>query len=361
MPQRSPIKDALKTIPQTLEASYRKVLDSIDSNDVILAREILMIICLSPILFDAQAVADMVELSFPEAIIEICTTSFVSLADEKVQLFHFSVQEFLVVLGESGQHHPCQFTAANGHRYLAEKTVDILLEQTEVHTQGDAKNNIPFVYAAKHWNTHVADAGGIDVLSPELQAKINRLFTESNVFFNWVRAADSDDRNMDNEWSKLLQECPPPIHRASSMGLVQPVDCLLAQGADPFQVFAYGIPSRSKKNIFTLAADKGQLDVLHTLLSKGLPLGRDFVKGIVSDLDYRKAGKIKLASILQTMWDHGLLRKQSDDGSDEIDEIFVIFTMLNQVSGKEIMDVFLDWEPRVSLPMTDNVIVAATC
>ncbi|KAJ5240460.1 uncharacterized protein N7469_002051 [Penicillium citrinum] len=61
------------------------------------------------------------------------------------------------------------------------------------------------------------------------------------------------------------------------------------------------------------------------------------------------------------MWDHGLLRRQSDDVSDEIDEIFFIYMMLNPVSSKELMDVFLDWEPRVSLPMTDNVILAATC
>lgn len=355
------IKYALKTIPQTLEASYRKVLESIDSNDVLLAREILMIICLSPILFDAQTVADMVELSFPEAIIEICTTSFVNMIDEKVQLSHFSVQEFLVVKEESSQHHPCQFSAANGHMYLAEKTLDILLEQTEILTQLDAKNNMPFLYAAKHWNTHVTDAGGINALSPELQTKINRLFSESNVYFNWVRAADSDDRNVDNEWSKLLQECQPPIHRASIMGLVQSVDYLLTQGADPLQVFAYGIFSGIEKDTFTLAASEGQLDVLHTLLNKGLPLERDVVKSIVGRLDYRTAGKVKLASLLETMWDRGLLRKHSADTTDEIDEAIAIFTMINQVSCKAMMDVFLSWEPRVSLPMTDDVILVATC
>lgn len=355
------IKDALKTIPQTLEATYRKVLDSIDSNDVVLAREIFMILCLSPILFDAQAVADMVELSFPEAIIEICTTSFLILADKKVQLSHFSVQEFLVVLGESSQHHPCQFSAANGHRYLAGKTVDILLEQTEVLTEVDAKNNLPFLYAAKHWNAHVTDAGGLDVLSPELQTKVNSLFTESNVFLNWVRAADSDDQNNDNEWSKLLEEFAPPIHRASSMGLVQPVDCLLAQGADPFQNFADRALSVSERNAFTLAAEKGQLDVLQILLKKGLQIEREIVADILSKINDRKASKIKLASILQTMWDHGLLRKQSDNISDEIDEKFIMYAMLNRLSGKEVMDVFLDWEPRVSLPMTDEVILITIC
>ncbi|KAJ5661097.1 uncharacterized protein N7484_000469 [Penicillium longicatenatum] len=180
--KESQIKEALKTIPQTLEDTYRKVLDNIDSDDEKTARDIFVVICLSSVLFDAQTVASMVELSFPEDIVKICTTSLKTILNENVQLAHFSVQGFLIVPEEGRQHHPCQFSITDGHRNLTGKSVDILLQQIEVLTQAGAEKNLPFLYAAKHWNTHMNAAGGIDQLSPDLQAKINRLFTGSNVY-----------------------------------------------------------------------------------------------------------------------------------------------------------------------------------
>ncbi|KAJ6006711.1 hypothetical protein N7451_004655 [Penicillium sp. IBT 35674x] len=360
----SQVINALKAIPQTLEDTYRRVLDNIDSDDEKTARDIFVVIFLSPVLFDVQTVASMVELSFPEDIVKICTTSLVTLFNDKVQLAHFSVQEFLIVPEEGRQHHPCQFSTANGHRDLTEKTVDILLRQTAVLTQADAEENTPFLYAAKHWDTHMNAAGGIDQLSPDLQAKINRLFTESDVYLNWIRAAESDAQNNDNEWSKLLTECEPAIHRASMMGLVQAVDCLVTQGANPYQHFvpnSFNWVYKSRSSSFGVAAEKGQLDVLQILLNKRLPLGQHEVQEILDNLDYRKAGKAKLESVLQTLWDLDALKKQPSDVSNEVSERWVIHAMFNKHSGLEIIKEFLDWQPKISVPITDDVLLTAVC
>ncbi|CAG8386718.1 unnamed protein product [Penicillium salamii] len=328
--KESQIINALKKIPQTLKATYHKVLDGVESNDESLAREILIIICLSPILFDTQIIADIVELPIPDDIIKICTTSFINYFDKKVQLAHFSVQEFLVISEEGGEHHKCQFSAVNGHRYLTKKTVDILLEKTEVLNQASAESKAPFLYTAKHWNIHMTTAGGFDTF-------------------------------------KLFQECQPPIQRATSLNLVQTVECILAQDIDssteysPEAKYSALLLSLTKttrdNNTFVFSARKGQLDVLQTLLNQKLPLERSLVRQILTRIDHRKAGNTKLVSILQTMWDQNLLREKSTKNSDEIEPSLIIHAIMNQNSGLEIVKIFLDWQPRISKKDTLNLLL----
>ncbi|KAJ5353699.1 hypothetical protein N7541_006263 [Penicillium brevicompactum] len=353
------IRDTLKTIPQTLEETYRKVLDNIDSKDEELAREILMIICLSPVVFDAKTVANMVKLSVPDILVEICTTSFITLFDESVQLAHFSVQEYLIVPEEGGQHHPCQFSAASGHLYLTEKSVDIIFDQRMILNKTTAESKIPFLYASKHWHTHMTAAGGFDKLSPELQAKITRLFTDPVAYYNWVRAAESSSQ--DDEWSKLPQECQPAIQRASMLGLAQAVDSLLAQGADPLQSYKVKLDYDTYCDSFTVAANCGHFDTLQTLLAKGPTLNSRAVSMILAHIDHQKIGKANLASVLQRLWDLGLLRNQSPDAANSIDDRLLWFTMLNKHSAPEIMEVFIDWQQSGSVLMSPRVFLTAIC
>ncbi|KAE8143686.1 hypothetical protein BDV38DRAFT_231927 [Aspergillus pseudotamarii] len=104
-----------------------------------------------------------------------------------------------------------------------------------------------FLYATRYWNTHLSAAVDIHQSRFGIQAKIDRLFTESNVYFNWVHGADSDDKHQDSHWSKALLECQPPIERATILGLADTVNTLVAQGADP-------LLTCQGKELFTLAA-----------------------------------------------------------------------------------------------------------
>src|SRR3954454_14152881 len=103
-------KGTLNIVPKTLEATYRKILHSFERRGVPLAREILIIICISPIPLDLNTVAAMVDLEFPASVLVICTTSLVSEINDKVQVAHFFAQEFLIVSEGGGQHHECQFS-----------------------------------------------------------------------------------------------------------------------------------------------------------------------------------------------------------------------------------------------------------
>ncbi|KAJ6087607.1 hypothetical protein N7467_006521 [Penicillium canescens] len=240
-------KGTLNTVPETLEATYRKILHSFERRDVPLA------------------LAAMVDLEFPASVLVICTTSLVSEFDDKVQVAHFFVQKFLVVSEEGGQHHECQFSVISGHRFLATKTVNSLLEQINVLTETAAKELPSFIYTAKYWDTHVVALGDIDRLCPESQAKIHRLFTEPNVYFNWGRIADSDNWHVDSQWSKMPQDCEPPIHRPSRIGLHQTVEELLNRGAGP-DVNAQG---GEYGNTLQAASSKGHEKVAQTLLDRG--------------------------------------------------------------------------------------------
>ncbi|KAJ5635470.1 uncharacterized protein N7484_008783 [Penicillium longicatenatum] len=371
------LKKALDSVPPTLEETYRKVLEGIKKHNVAKARDMLMLICLSPVALDVHAVVKMTKVRGPNDVVTICTTSLVSLNDSTIQLAHFSVQEYLIVKLKEDKHHECHFTEADGHKYLTEKTVDLLLAQTEYITEEKKALELPhFLYAAKHWDYHLAAAGGFDKMSPELQVKINRLFTDSEVYVNWVRGADSDDwharnewsrvfstieepdEHADNEWSKVFSECEGPIHRASVMGLVHTVDALLQQGADPLEPYTCSHPEWRKAEIlssFGIAARVGNLDILQSLLDKRLPLEKQSVVDILRYIDYRRAGKAKLAQILQTLLDQDLLRDKLIDAPDTISDLAIWATLQNKISVTEIMNVFLCWSS-ISIPITDSLV-----
>jgi hypothetical protein len=353
---------ALDKVPETLEGTYRLVLDSIARGQRSLAREIFMMICLSPVLVEVDTVAKMMNIAFSERVMKICTTSMVTLNQDKIQVAHFSVQEYLITKENDSNNHECQFTAADGHRFLVERTVDVLLAHTEVLTEAKAKEDPHFLYAAKYWDTHLTAAGGYDQMSPELQAKINRLFSESDVYLNWLRAADSENERKENEWAKVLAECDKPIHRASLLGLIGTVESLIAQGVDPLD---YSYCShvewwRSPElNSLGIAARVGNLDLLQILLDKKLPLEQQTLEDILKGINHRKAGKAKLAHILQTLLDQGLLY-ESPDATDTIDRSIVASAIENETSAVEIMNVFLEWST-MTLPIEDASLTHIFC
>lgn len=172
---------------------------------------------------------------FPEDVVPICTSSLVHLNDGKIQLAHFSVQEFLLISERGSQHHECQFSVTAGHNYLAQKSVDYLLTQTRVLANEEEALGQPFpAYAAEYWYTHVAALGAIDQLNPDFQAEVHRLFTEFNVYSNWIRVVRSIAWSEYPQWRwiKSPQTCEPPLHRASKIGLLQIVDDLLNRVVD---------------------------------------------------------------------------------------------------------------------------------
>ncbi|KAJ5626486.1 hypothetical protein N7528_003913 [Penicillium herquei] len=355
----SDIRETLQTIPQTIEESYQSILDRIKSKHLPLAREILMTVCFSSIALDIKAIAACVDLDRSDSVIQICTTSLVNIVGEKVQVAHFSVQEFLIIPENNGKHHRCQFSATTGHRYLAEKTMDCLLRQTEVLGEENAMRQTFLIYAAKNWHTHVNYLGDMARSDPELQDRVHRLFTEPNVYFNWVRIADTDVRTskLQSPWHKVPQECAPPLFQASRMGFTNTMEVLLSQGADPFSEYRL-LQNLPPMNSFVVAAKEGQLDALGLLLERNFVLSQDTVGGILENIDHRQAGKAKLEVILRMLLNGHLLRQMLPSASDTIKPDLIMRAIKSVYSGLLMMNVFLDWRPKISIPIPSDLLLA---
>ncbi|KAJ6007625.1 hypothetical protein N7540_011601 [Penicillium herquei] len=264
------IKKALDTIPRTLEETYMRILNGFEPTDVPRAQKILMAICMSPMTLSLETVAALVGLDSPGSVIEICTTSFVSLSDGIIRVAHFSVQEFLVIPeGDSRlQHHDCQFSAVAGSRFLAKSMVNCLLEQTTVLTPWKALRMPSFLHAAKYWTTYMAALEDSDPLRSELQPKINRLFTEPEVYFNWERVLDfqSDDfTKFEDDMTNIDNPKNQPIQVASRMGFAQTVELLLNRGADTEATGGFSF----SPSALCVASREGHEAVVRILLDRG--------------------------------------------------------------------------------------------
>ncbi|KAB8256694.1 hypothetical protein BDV32DRAFT_153089 [Aspergillus pseudonomiae] len=342
------IEHALRTIPETLEETYREVLDKVEEKDINIAREILLLLCLAPVPLDIRTIADAVSLRSPDLIAKICTTALVIVStDSAIRLAHFSVKEYLVVSESSDQY---RFSETKGHHELAIKTINLLLSQNETLTAEVAMSQPFLVYAAKHWGTHVAAAR--DVL--DIQGMIDRLFTEPKTYFNWLRIAEDGEYSTSNPWHKVPEECELPIYRASSMGLAYTVETLLDEGSDPLE------PSEGEwDNALTIAALKGHLDIVEFLLGKDITVNKQSVMDMMSHIDDKDHGKAKLETIVNIIWDLGLLFDESKTPDKIIDERIIINVMGNCRCALELMRLLLNRRHVACIPITDEVLCDA--
>ncbi|KNG88866.1 hypothetical protein ANOM_003719 [Aspergillus nomiae NRRL 13137] len=344
------IEHALRTIPETLEETYREVLDKVEEKDINIAREILLLLCLAPVPLNIRTIADAVSLRSPDLIVKICTTALVIVStDGAIRLAHFSVKEYLVVSESSDQY---RFSETKGHHELAIKTINLLLSQNETLAAEVAMAQPFLVYAAKHWGTHVAAAG--DVL--DIQRMVDRLFTEPNIYFNWLRIAkDSGYNYRDKLWYMVPEECELPMHRASSMGLAYTVETLLDQGSDPLE------PSEGREwdNALTVAARNGHLDIVEFLLGKDITVNKRSVMAMMSDIDHKNHGKAKLEAIVNRIWDSSSLFDESKTPDKIIDERIIIKVMGNYRCALELMRLLLNRRHEACIPMTDEVLCDA--
>ncbi|GAQ10062.1 hypothetical protein ALT_7383 [Aspergillus lentulus] len=292
------IEVALDTIPQTLEASYLKILNALEPRDVPLARDILMTICTSPIALDLKMVAAIVGLDFPDSILEICTTSLISEFDGKIRVAHFSVQEFLIVDGSNQHQHECQFSTMDGHRFLATSTVDYLLEQNNLLTKEELGKLPYFEYAAREWNTIVAAVGENSPVRSDLQPKINRLFTEPNVYINWARYWTDGFVFRNYEGAELVERCDRPIQLASRFGIAQTVEELMNQGAD-----AEAIYDESGSRALRSAAHQGHKRVVEILLDRGADINA--LSGVFASTALGEASREGHEDIVLMLLDRG--------------------------------------------------------
>ncbi|KAF7623800.1 hypothetical protein AFLA_007523 [Aspergillus flavus NRRL3357] len=299
------IKEALRTIPDSLEATYQTIIDNIAERDRSIARGILILMCFSAAPLDLQTVADSVSLRSSRHVMDICTTSLFSTSGEEARLAHFSVKVFLV--SEDADGNSCRFSERAAKDHLAKKTVDCISCQTEELNQEMAAKKPFLAYASCHWQAHVAALVDINPQNADLGRKIDSLFTEPTV--------DSHAITNDNQWNKLRSECKPAIDRATEMGLVGPVDTLVNQGADPLQSWKAMSWCPLKRG-----ALEGRLKIVELLLRKNIKISTELARDLIGLVKHDVEGEHALEGVLKALLDRGVLQDTARGSSESISE-----------------------------------------
>ncbi|KAH8430500.1 uncharacterized protein LDX57_008162 [Aspergillus melleus] len=341
---------ALDSIPATLEDTYRDILERLSPDDREAARTILIWLSFSAVPLDLKTVAAVVSFRFPEAVVTTCTTFLVTvnIYDETVRLAHFSVKEFLVLNEAEGPWY--RFSATSGHDAIANKAIDCLLGTTEILTKSTALQKPLLIYAAKYWDRHLAELGDLHINCNGLQDKVDRLFTERDVYFNWLRLANFD---WDYMWHQSFEELSSPLCSASYKRLESTVNTLLAKGANPM-----GSSLNGNGNALLAAASGGSLEVLELLLNKVDEIPRGVTELMLWDIKIVEADKERLAAILDMLWDKGALHDQSRASKRIIDERLVERAAKNYRSGHILMDQLLERKEKMGIKITAQLLRA---
>ncbi|RDH39451.1 hypothetical protein BDQ94DRAFT_165163 [Aspergillus welwitschiae] len=349
----SEISEALKTMPQTLHEIYISVIERINSkpSDIIFAKKILTWLCFCARPLTLAEVAAAAGLGVPEDIIKICTTSFVTYRrmDDEIRLAHFSVKEFLVSSQSTGQWH--QLSTLDGHVMLAKHSLGILLQNTRRLLKEEARQELLLDYAACNWHQHFNVCAVTPSLELEkLQEMVNQLFRHPAIYRNW--------RYISTELEE--QEVhPTPIGAASGLGLIQTVDGLLEEGADPLEWFAYWCGMfQEPRNAVLLASENGHLDVLDLLLHKVF-ISLDLAEGVLNSVQRYGLTVKTLEDIFDTLSASGIFYTGTESGVIHIDERIVVAAAKNERCGMDLMAILLDQyeETGVAIvPVTEYVL-----
>lgn len=327
---------ALRTVPESLEATYAKVLCRIHKRNAEKARFMLLLIAHSFKPLSLAEVAAAASLPEPNDVLNICTSTFVSadvgpgrtslsepLSEEVVRLDHFSVKEYLI--SNSIQESTASYFYKSeqlAHLILGETLVSFLIRIWNQQPNWDLRwaESTPFlVYSTMHWFRHARE-GQTRELHPLTSGDVRSISKTST----YVAERESLEKRTHNlfraefsaaykAWTAFCRESEygtpfakswpsndtlfPPLSCASLLGLSSHVERLLDDGADidarsdvrkRFEIRYDSVTS------LQIAACEGHLDVLSRLLGKGAAITQ-------SDLKYIATNGVTSDKVLQLL------------------------------------------------------------
>lgn len=181
-------RDALDTIPKTLEETYHQALDTIDVAHRQRVRQILIWLTTSHRELRSAEVAAVVAFPFVEDVLKICTSVLVTVIDgdttETIKLAHFTVKEFLIICHVQDEiMHWYNFTVGLAHRCITEQAVDCLFG-----TSDSPETQMLIDYASEYWPEHARRNDGTADWA-QVQLKVNTVLEAKSrqAFIAWLR------------------------------------------------------------------------------------------------------------------------------------------------------------------------------
>lgn len=217
-PTADEFREALNTIPKTLEETYHRALETIPENHRKHVRQVLIWLTSSFRELTSIEVAAAVTFPFVEDVLSICTSVLITVIEgntrETIKLAHFTVKEFLIIQeGFEVGIHWYKFTARLANRCVTAQTIEIVFGDPPT----ESKNLRG--YASHFWPAHARQndvvPGSTD--PDKLQSRINSLFGTDNRqnLLNWLEIHFPDEAFRSRSTIVSLQ----PLYIASLLGL----------------------------------------------------------------------------------------------------------------------------------------------
>ncbi|KAK5062936.1 hypothetical protein LTR84_005012 [Exophiala bonariae] len=304
---KTQIQEALRTIPESLEAAYEETLNSIPRKDAKVARLILMWLSSSFRPMTINEIAAAVELPHPEFVLKICTSMLVTLIHEQtdtfIKLAHFSVKEYLVAQWGDEIHEESpgyRFSSELAHATIGTATVSYILGTNGADVSGLTLIEMPLLsYSADYWFPHVAAVGERIDNFPQLKSQLAKFFSPEyyKSYVNWHEIFDWDE-NEHGEIPHASGRAVParcPLYCASLFGFDHIVEILL--GEDEAISSGAGV----LEDALIGAAINGHSQVVQRLLlDKRCWLGQDHMRRILRGVN------TNTHAIIKVLWEAGL-------------------------------------------------------
>ncbi|PVH67497.1 hypothetical protein DL98DRAFT_296048, partial [Cadophora sp. DSE1049] len=278
------LRKALKSLPNTLDETYARMLLSIDEDYSQDAFRILQWLVYSARPLRIEEMVEVIaidteesrfnpenRLPDPRDLLTICSSlvTTISVTTEgndgasnettELRLAHFSVKEYLISdrirTGTAFQYD----IQSRGEEEIAQSCVTYLLHfQSGVLTLRNLDTFPLALYAAEYWCRHFRAMKDSDQAT-----KLGMQLFQGDAFINWIRLWDLDEPWRGSDISGDATNFAPPLYYASHQGLFKLVSLLLEKGADVnAQGGYYG-------NALQAASAEGHEAIVALLLEKG--------------------------------------------------------------------------------------------
>lgn len=218
-PTADEFREALDTIPKTLEETYHRALETIPEKHQKHVRKVLIWLASSFRELTSLEVAAIVSFPFVEDVLRICTSVLVTVINgdtrDTIKLAHFTVKEFLIIReGPEEGLHWYRFTTRVAHQSITAQTLDCAFDSIP------AESRSLCWYARRFWPAHAreTDKTSDPTSCDEVQSRVNSILEADHreQFLDWLRVQYPNEPN------------PPggvnlPLYYASLLGLERSV------------------------------------------------------------------------------------------------------------------------------------------
>lgn len=285
---RKALRQALSSLPTTIDQTYERILGTIAGEDRFLAQTTFRLLAGSVRLLRLEEVAEALAIDLdsetphfspesrlqdPRDVLAIASALITSIENldgtENIVFAHFSVKEFLA--SERIQSSPVAFghISNDSGQFILELCLTYLRNfEVAGSISAETLSEFPLAeYAAKFWTQHAAsveksarktDRGRIKYL-------MLNLLRRPTAFENWIRLFDLNDPAKKSPYTKDLKGIPEPLYYMSLAGLFNPVQWLLAED-EPADVNKLG---GRFGTALQAAAGGGHVKVVTVLLESG--------------------------------------------------------------------------------------------